>query len=29
VIRFMPPMIVTKEQIDQAVDIFDSVLAEG
>jgi acetylornithine/N-succinyldiaminopimelate aminotransferase len=29
VIRFMPPMIVTKEQIDQAVEIFDSVLAEG
>ncbi len=26
VIRFMPPMIVTKEQIDQAVDIFDTVL---
>jgi acetylornithine/N-succinyldiaminopimelate aminotransferase len=29
VIRFMPAMIVTKEQIDQAVDIFDTVLAEG
>jgi acetylornithine/N-succinyldiaminopimelate aminotransferase len=29
VIRFMPPMIVTKEQIDQAVDIFDSVLSES
>ncbi len=29
VIRFMPPMIVTKEQIDEAVDIFDSVLSEG
>jgi acetylornithine/N-succinyldiaminopimelate aminotransferase len=29
VIRFMPPMIVTKEQIAQAVDIFDSVLSEG
>jgi acetylornithine/N-succinyldiaminopimelate aminotransferase len=28
VIRFMPPMIVTKEQIDEAVGIFDSVLAE-
>jgi acetylornithine/N-succinyldiaminopimelate aminotransferase len=29
VIRFMPPMIVTKEQIDEAVNIFDSVLSEG
>ena len=29
VIRFMPPMIATKEQIDQAVDIFDSVLSES
>jgi acetylornithine/N-succinyldiaminopimelate aminotransferase len=29
VIRFMPPMIVTNEQIDQAVDIFDSVLSES
>ncbi len=29
VIRFMPPMIVTKEQIDKAVEIFESVLAEG
>lgn len=29
VIRFMPAMIVTKEQIDEAVDIFESVLAEG
>jgi acetylornithine/N-succinyldiaminopimelate aminotransferase len=29
VIRFMPPMIVTKEQIDEAVGIFDSVLTEG
>jgi acetylornithine/N-succinyldiaminopimelate aminotransferase len=29
VIRFMPPMIVTKEQIDEAVGIFDSVLSEG
>jgi acetylornithine/N-succinyldiaminopimelate aminotransferase len=29
VIRFMPPMIVTKEQIDEAVGIFDSVLAES
>ena len=26
VIRFMPPMTVTQEQIDQAVDIFDTVL---
>jgi len=29
VIRFMPPMIVTKEQIDEAVGIFESVLSEG
>ena len=29
VIRFMPPMIVTKEQIDQAVDIFDGALSES
>ena len=29
VLRFMPPMIVTAEQIDQAVEILDSVLTEG
>ena len=29
VLRFMPPMIATKEQIDQAVDILDNVLTEG
>jgi len=29
VIRFMPPMIVTTEQIDEAVGILDSVLSEG
>ena len=29
VIRFMPPMTVTREQIDAAVDIFDSVLSES
>lgn len=29
VIRFMPAMIVTKAQIDEAVSIFESVLAEG
>jgi acetylornithine/N-succinyldiaminopimelate aminotransferase len=29
VIRFMPPMIVTQEQIDEAVGILDSVLSEG
>ncbi len=28
VLRFMPPMIVTKRQIDQAVDILDAVLNE-
>ena len=27
VIRFMPPMIATTEHIDQAIDIFDSVLS--
>jgi len=29
VIRFMPPMIVTKEQIDTAIEILDSVLTEN
>jgi len=29
VIRFMPPMIATKEQIDRAIDIFDNVLSES
>jgi predicted acetylornithine/succinylornithine family transaminase len=29
VLRFMPPMIVTKEQIDQAIDILDTVLMES
>jgi acetylornithine/succinyldiaminopimelate/putrescine aminotransferase len=29
VIRFMPPMIVTKEQIDAAVDAIDEVLGHG
>ncbi len=28
VLRFMPPMIVTKDQIDKAVDILDNVLTE-
>ena len=28
VLRFMPPMIVTKKQVDQAVDILDGVLTE-
>ncbi len=28
VLRFMPPMIVTKPQIDEAVDILDNVLTE-
>jgi len=28
VLRFMPPMIATKSQIDQAIDILDSVLSE-
>ncbi|NIP28868.1 MAG: acetylornithine/succinylornithine family transaminase [Phycisphaerae bacterium] len=28
VLRFMPPMIVTKEQIEEAVDILDNVLTE-
>ena len=25
-IRFMPPLIVTEEQIDQAVDVIDEIL---
>ncbi len=29
VLRFMPPMIVTKEQIDQAINILDAVLTES
>ncbi len=29
VLRFMPPMIATKSQIDQAVDILDTVLSES
>jgi len=29
VLRFMPPMIVTKSQIDQAIDILDNVLTES
>ncbi len=29
VLRLMPPMIVNKSQIDQAIDILDNVLTEG
>jgi acetylornithine/N-succinyldiaminopimelate aminotransferase len=29
VLRFMPPMIVTKEQIDKAIEILDTVLTES
>lgn len=29
VLRFMPPMIVTKDQIDQAIEILDTVLTES
>jgi len=29
VLRFMPPMIATTDQIDQAMDILDGVLSEG
>lgn len=29
VLRFMPPMIATKSQIDQAIDILDEVLKES
>ena len=29
VLRFMPPMIATRSQIDQAIDILDSVLTES
>ena len=28
VMRFMPAMIVTKEQIDEAIEILDSVMSE-
>jgi acetylornithine/succinyldiaminopimelate/putrescine aminotransferase len=29
VLRFMPPMIATKSQIDQAIEILDGVLSEA
>ncbi|MHC4596300.1 MAG: aminotransferase class III-fold pyridoxal phosphate-dependent enzyme, partial [Planctomycetota bacterium] len=29
VLRFMPPMIATESQIDQAIDILDTVLEEN
>lgn len=29
VLRFMPPMIATKDHIDQAIEILDTVLTEG
>ena len=29
VLRFMPPMIATKDQIDQAIEILDTVLKDG
>jgi acetylornithine/N-succinyldiaminopimelate aminotransferase len=29
VIRFMVPMIATREQVDKAIEIFDSVLGES
>ncbi|MCJ7777862.1 MAG: aminotransferase class III-fold pyridoxal phosphate-dependent enzyme, partial [Sedimentisphaerales bacterium] len=29
VLRFMPPMVATKQQIDQAIDILDGVLSEN
>jgi acetylornithine/N-succinyldiaminopimelate aminotransferase len=29
VLRFMPPMIATKDQLDQAIEILDTVLKEG
>jgi len=29
ILRFMPPMIVTKEQLDEAIDILDAVLSES
>jgi len=29
VLRFMPPMVATRSQIDQAIDILDSVLTES
>ena len=28
-VGFGPPMTVTREQIDEAIDIFDSVLSES
>jgi len=29
VLRFMPPMIATKAQIDEAIEILDSVMSEN
>ena len=29
VLRFMPPMIATRSEIDEAVDILDTVLSES
>jgi 4-aminobutyrate aminotransferase-like enzyme len=29
VLRFMPAMVATKEQIDRAIEILDSVLSEN
>jgi acetylornithine/N-succinyldiaminopimelate aminotransferase len=29
VVRFVPPLVVTKPEIDEAVDILDAVLDEG
>jgi len=29
VVRFAPPLVVSREEIDEAVAILDAVLAEG
>ena len=29
VVRFLPPLVMEKDQIDEAVDVFDEILRQG
>ena len=29
IVRFLPPLVIDKEQIDEAIDIFDEILRQG
>jgi acetylornithine/succinyldiaminopimelate/putrescine aminotransferase len=29
VVRFLPPLIVEKDRIDEVVDVFDEILRQG